>query len=117
VGKSCLPYEVSRRAVWHKSAENSEVPTASVIRVAPTATASTSETSVNFRQTAWRNISADSHPHTQRRGGARENLKNSMELRSRCVLRCPMKAQRLTTDLQLNLVTKDDKGSNSLDIV
>jgi hypothetical protein len=38
--------------------------------------ASTSETSVNFYQTTWRNNLEDSHLHTRRR----ENLKSHMDI-------------------------------------
>jgi hypothetical protein len=46
-------------------------PTVSIIALMMEA-ASTSETSINFYQTTWRNISEDSHLHTRRR----ENLKS-----------------------------------------
>jgi hypothetical protein len=48
----------------------SEVLIASIIIIPIMEAVSTSETSVNFYQTARRNIPEDSHPHTRRR----ENL-------------------------------------------
>jgi hypothetical protein len=60
-----------RRVVWQKITNVSEVLTASIIRALVMEAVITSETSVNFYQTARRNNPEDSHLHTRRR----ENLK------------------------------------------
>jgi hypothetical protein len=61
------------RVVWYKLTDVSEVLTASIIRatVLMMEAVSSSETSVNFYQTALCNIPKNSHIHTRRR----ENLK------------------------------------------
>jgi hypothetical protein len=67
-----------RRVVWYKFTGVSEVLLASIIRamIALMMAAVTSETPVNFYQTARRNNPEDSHLHTRRR----ENLKSQMSL-------------------------------------
>jgi hypothetical protein len=61
-----------RLAVWRKFIDVSGVLAALIIPIdLMMEAASTSETSVNFYQTTWRNNPKDSHRHTRRR----ENLK------------------------------------------
>jgi hypothetical protein len=67
-----------RRAVWRNFTDVSEVLTASIIRAMIAQmmeAASTSERSVEFYETARRNIPEDSYLHTRRR----ENLKSHHE--------------------------------------
>jgi hypothetical protein len=62
-----------RSVVSSKLTDVSEVLTASIMRAMMVAV-STSETSVNFYETARRNIPEHSHIHTRRRGNLKSQL-------------------------------------------
>jgi hypothetical protein len=70
-----------RCILWQKLTDVSEVLTASIIKaIIALETVRTSETSVNFYHSTWRNILEDSHIHTRRR----KNLKSHLICNDAC---------------------------------